>query len=173
MMFERAGKKSQRGVITIFISMMMLLLITVMILTAYTMSTTNLRAVGNVQAREEAVAAANYVIEQVVESDFTAEGNDPNDAALVDFPVYIDDNSAAPQYEYLVDLDAPRCVRAWDAAIDAVSSVTLPGMSAGDAYHTIWELDATATEVRSGASVNVVQGIRILMDSVRKEQICP
>ena len=70
----------QRGVITIFISMMMLLLITVMVVTAYSLSTTNLRAVGNVQARDEAIASANYVIEQVVGSGFTAVGNDPNDA---------------------------------------------------------------------------------------------
>ena len=49
---------SQRGVITIFISMLMLILITVLVVTAYSLSTTNLRAVGNVQVREEALAAA-------------------------------------------------------------------------------------------------------------------
>jgi hypothetical protein len=74
----------QRGVITIFISMLMLILITVLVVTAYSLSTTNLRAVGNVQVREEALAAAQDYIEQVVASPFT---DDPNDAAVSDVPI--------------------------------------------------------------------------------------
>ena len=58
--------KNQSGVITIFISMIMLLLITLLITTAFTLSTTNLRAVGNIQARAEAISAAEKVIEEII-----------------------------------------------------------------------------------------------------------
>jgi hypothetical protein len=172
-MIAITSSSTQRGVITIFISMLMLLFITVMVLTAYSLSTTNLRAVGNVQARDEAIASANYVIEQTVGSGFTAVGNDPNDAALVDFPVYINANETTPEYEYLVDLLAPRCVRQYRANTTTTSSVTLPNMSSGAAFNTIWELDATATEAASNASVRVIHGIRILMDEIRKDELCP
>jgi Tfp pilus assembly protein PilX len=172
-MMAITSSTTQRGVITIFISMVMLILITLMVVTAYSLSTTNLRAVGNVQARDEAIASANYVIEQVVESGFTAVGNDPNDAGLTDFPVHINNNDVSPEYEYLVDVAIPRCVRAYRANSVTVSSVTKPGMSASGAFNTIWELDAIATEAASGASVRVIHGIRILMDEVRKDQLCP
>ena len=172
-MIAMTSFSTQRGVITIFISMLMLLFMTVMVLTAYSLSTTNLRAVGNVQARDEAIASANYVIEQTVGSGFTSVGNDPNDAALDDFQVYINKNELTPEYEYLVDLLAPRCVRAYRVNTATTTSVTLPGMSGVGAFNTIWELDATATEAASNASVRVIQGIRILMDEVRKDELCP
>ena len=169
-----SSPRRQRGVITIFISMLMLLFITVMVLTAYSLSTTNLRAVGNVQARDEAIASANYVIEQTVGSGFTAVGNDPNDAALNGFQVYVNnEDPLTAKYEYLVDLMVPRCVRSYRANTTTTSSVTLPGMSAGGAFNTIWELDATATEAASNANVRVIHGIRILMDEVRKNELCP
>ena len=53
----------QRGAVTLFLSLLMLLLITVLVTTAFTMSTTGLRSVGNMQARNEAIAAAQLVIE--------------------------------------------------------------------------------------------------------------
>ncbi|MEH6637499.1 MAG: hypothetical protein V7700_18420 [Halioglobus sp.] len=172
-MIAMTSFSTQRGVITIFISMLMLLFITVMVLTAYSLSTTNLRAVGNVQARDEAIAAANKMIELTVGSAFTAVGKDPNEAAVDGFQVYINANQTTPEYVYLVDLLAPRCVRSYRANTTTTSSVTLPGMSASGAYNTIWELDATATEAASNASVRVIHGIRILMDEIRKNELCP
>ena len=158
---------SQRGVITIFISMLMLILITVLVVTAYSLSTTNLRAVGNVQVREEALAAAQDYIEQVVASPFV---NDPNSAAVDDVPIDINADGNA---DYLVDLAVPVCVRATQANIQLASSVTLPGMTATSAWDTIWELDATATEATSGVSVNVAQGVRVLLNDVEKNLVCP
>jgi hypothetical protein len=144
-MIAMTSSITQRGVITIFISMVMLTLITVMVITAYSLSTTNLRAVGN----------------------------DPNEAGLIDFPVRVNNDNISPEYEYLVDVAVPRCVRAYRANSLTVSSVTKPGMSASGAFNTIWELDAIATEAASGANVRVIHGVRILMDEVRKNQLCP
>ena len=60
----------QRGV-TLIIGMIMLVLITVMVISAYSLSSTNFKAVGNMQFRNEAIAAANKAIEQVVGTNFT------------------------------------------------------------------------------------------------------
>ena len=164
MILPRAHRK-QRGAITIFICMVMLLLITVMVVTAYSMSTMSLRSVGNAQVREEATAAANRIIEQVVDSSFT---DDPP-AAADTFQVDINGDGAA---DYQVELAEPVCTRATRASKTTASSVTLPGLSITGAWNTIWELDATATEASSGASVRVLQGVRVLLSDLEKDTVC-
>lgn len=160
------GPRSQRGAITIFICMIMLIFITLMVVTAFAISRVNLQAVGNVQVREQGIAAAQAVIEQVIASSFT---DDPPAAALVDFPV---DVNADGVTDYLVNLPEPTCVRATRANTSTASSVTLPGMSAIDAWNTIWELDATATDAATGTSVRVLQGVRKLLSEAEKTLVC-
>lgn len=158
----------QRGAITILIAMIMLVVITVMVTTAFSLSTINLKAVGNAQVREEALAAAHIIIEQTVASPFAL---DPNAAAVLAQPVDIY-NGAIDGDEYLVDLAVPRCVRATQAALSTASSVTLPGMTSVSAYNTIWELDATATESTTGAKVQVIQGVRVLLSETERNAVC-
>lgn len=158
----------QRGAITILIALIMLVVITVMVTTAFSLSTINLKAVGNAQVREEALAAAHIVIEQTVASPFAL---DPNSAAVTDLPIDIY-NGPIDGDEYLVTLAAPRCVRAVQAAVSTASSVTLPGMTSVSAYNTIWELDATATEVTTGAKVRVKQGVRVLLNEIERNTVC-
>ncbi|MBE9540363.1 MAG: hypothetical protein IMF06_14865 [Proteobacteria bacterium] len=158
----------QQGAITILIAMIMLVVITVMITTAFSLSTINLKAVGNAQVREEALAAAQIVIEQTVASPFAL---DPNAAAVTDLPIDIY-NGPIDGDEYLVTLATPLCVRATQAAVSTASSVTLPGMTSVSAYNTIWELDATATEGTTGAKVRVIQGVRILLSETERNAVC-
>ena len=63
-------------------------------------------------------------------------------------------------------------MRAAQAAVTTVSSVTLPGMSTASAWLTTWEFVATVTEPRSGASVIVVQGVRALLSNAEKTISC-
>lgn len=160
------GRRAQGGAITIFICMMMLIFMTLMVVTAFTISNVNLQAVGNAQVREEAVSAAQAVIEQVVASPFT---DDPTTAVLDDFPVDINGDGTN---DYLVDLVQPVCVRFTRANTSVASSVTLPGMTAVDAWNTIWELNATATDVATGARVQVTQGVRKLLSETEKNLVC-
>ncbi|TXS90156.1 hypothetical protein FVW59_15515 [Parahaliea aestuarii] len=164
MPFQSPG--GQRGAITILICLVMLILIGLMVSTAFSISTINLRSVANVQSREEAIAAANLVIERRLGADFTAAP-----APLAGEPVDINNDGVSG--DYLVDLATPVCVRAEQASSSLSFSVTLPSMTASSAWNTIWELQATATEPRSGASVRVVQGVRVLLDSVQKNARCP
>lgn len=155
----------QRGVITIFISMIMLLLITILVATAFRLSTTNLRAVGNVQTRTEAIAAAEKVIEQIL----------VEDAGLSAFQTARTENVDINQdtvNDYVVDVPAPVCVRATRANVTTTSSVTLPGFSASGAWNTVWEITAVATDVASGTSVSVVHAIRFLLSETEKNAVC-
>ena len=154
----------QRGVVTIFVSMILLVLITLLVITAYSLSRVNLQAVGNVQAREEALAAANVLIDRTMDIEFwniklpqTNLGVDLNGDGVDDF---------------LVDLAAPRCVRFDAAAGNVAASVTLQGMQSVSAWNTVWELDATAREATTGTQVQVIQGVRVLLSTALKQALC-
>jgi hypothetical protein len=159
-----AGRRAQRGAIALFLSLIMLVMITGLVMTAFTMSTTGLRAVGNMQVRNEAVAAAQAVIEAELSGPFYT-----TPVALPDQPVDID-NDGTDDYE--VDLAEPVCVLARQASEVLVSSVTLPGMSTASFWHTTWEFMATVTDPRSGASVTLVQGVRALLTEAEKNLSC-
>ncbi len=56
--------RRQQGA-ALLIGMIMLLLITLTVTAAFNLSSSNLKSVGNLQTRNEAVAAANRAIEEV------------------------------------------------------------------------------------------------------------
>lgn len=160
--------QSQRGA-TLAVGLIMLTLITVMVTSAFNLSTTNLAAVGNMQFRDEAIAAANKAIEQVLSSPFT---DAPTGQAInVDI-----DNDDTPDYE--VVFSAPTCIS--DSEIvnnaTALSSVTLGSSFSviGSTFHeTIWDLSATVSDTnRSGASVQVHQGVRVLLTKAQYDAVC-
>jgi Tfp pilus assembly protein PilX len=62
-----AGMRSQRGA-TLFIALVMLVLITLLATSALNSSTMSLKVVGNMQARSEALNAAQHAIETVISS---------------------------------------------------------------------------------------------------------
>ena len=157
------GKFRQRGVATIFVAMILLVLITLLVTTAFSLSTLNLKASGNAQLRKEAVAAANSVILEVADETFW------NPKVQISESIDIN-NDDVSEYDVLVAV--PTCIRATKANIITTSSVTLPGFSAIDAWNTIWELDATASEVASGPRVRVRHGVRVLMTEADKELYC-
>lgn len=157
------GQFHQRGVATIFVAMVLLVLITLLVTTAFSLSTMNLKAVGNAQVRKEAIAAANKSIQLIVPITFW----DP----IVERTDSVDINNDGND-DYDVVVAEPSCIRATKANISTTSSVTLPGFSAIDAWNTIWELDATATESTSGTRVRVRHGIRVLMTEADKNLYC-
>jgi Tfp pilus assembly protein PilX len=159
---------SQRGA-TLAVGLIMLVLITVLVTSAFNLSTTNLAAVGNMQFRDEAIAGANKAIEQVLSSPFTE--SPAGQAINVDI-----DNDETPDYE--VVFSAPTCVSDTEFINNAaaLSSVTL-GESfsvAGSTFHeTIWDLSASVTDTnRSGASVQVHQGVRVLLTQSQYDAVC-
>ena len=163
------ARKQQSGVITIFISMVMLLLITILVLTAYALSTANFRAVGNVEVRNEAISAAQWHIEAAMNQDFTVDGFDPTSLIMIETAMDFDQDGDT---DFLISRQEPQCIRAMQAITPASSSVTLPGFSSGDDWNTLWEIRVQASDVATGASVVVVQGMRVLMTDVKKTNLC-
>ena len=164
-----ASRRDQRGA-TLVVGLIMLVLITVMVTSAFTLSTTNLQSVGNMQFRDSAVAAANKATEQLLSSPFT-------DAPVAEI-INVDlDNNGTTDYE--VAFDVPTCIG--DAEIvlsgSAPSSVTLPasfGLPASTFHQTTWDLSARVSDAAvSGTSVHVRQGVRVLLTEAQYTAVCP
>lgn len=158
--------RAQRGA-TLIVGLIMLVLLTLVVTSAFMLSTGNLRAVGNMQFRNEAIAAANKAIEQVMGSPFT---NDPA-AAAESINVDIDNDGGT---DYVVNIAEPECIRATVASPSAPSSLSLgAGMSSASSWNTIWDVVAEVNDTVSGASVQIRQGVRVLLTQSQKSAVCP
>jgi Tfp pilus assembly protein PilX len=158
-----ASPSSQRGA-TLVVGLIMLVLITLLVTSAFTLSTSGLKSVGNMQARDEAIAAGNKAIEQVVSSPFTASPTSES------FNVDLNNDGTT---DYVVAFNTPTCVSASTIAGTIVppSSLSLgPAFSpaTNNLYETVWDLDANVTDPKgSGAAVRVHQGVRVLLTQIQ------
>jgi hypothetical protein len=149
------------------VGMIMLVLITLMLVTALNLGTTNFRAMTNMQFRSEAIAAANQAIEQVISTPFTAAPT----AESINVDV---DNDA--DTDYVVQIAVPQCVYAAQAFGADPSSLSLPPtMTVASTWHTVWDLDASVAGASNvgGAEVRVRSGVRVLLSEAEKELVCP
>jgi len=147
--------------------MIMLVLITLMLITALNLGTTNFRAVSNMQFRSEAIAAANAAIEQVAGSPFT----DAPAAETVNLDMDADGDT-----DYQVQVTQPACVSAKEIPSSEPSSVSLPpSMSLAASWNTVWDMTATVAEGSNagGAAVQVRSGVRVLLPEAEKDLVCP
>lgn len=148
---------------TLVVALIMLLLLTLLVSGAFTLSSVNLKAVGNVQSRNEALAAVNTALEDVISGSFV-------DAGIQKPSVDINNDGSN---DYSVTIQAPTCIRATIADAAAPSSVSLGSLSS-DTWNTVWILDATATDLSgSEAMVRVRTGVRVLLTDAEKETKCP
>lgn len=158
-----ASHQSQRGV-TLFVGLILLVLITLMVTTAFTLSNTNLKSVGNMQSRDEAVAAANKAIEQVMSSNFT------NALAAENIDIDINNDGVT---DYVVNISIPVCVRASIDTSATVSSITLgTAMSTSYNWNTLWDIQAVVNDTKTGAKTTVHAGTRVLLTQAKKNLIC-
>lgn len=158
-----AGFSSQRGA-TLIIGLIMVVLITLIVVNAFTLSSSNLKSVGNMQMRDESIAAANQAIEQVLSSNFT----DPPTATSINVDINKDDTN-----DYVVSVAAPACIRALVAASSDGCDSEHPELCSGSTWNTEWDIDASVKDVASGASVRVRQGVRVLLTDTQKTAVCP
>ncbi|MET0986542.1 MAG: hypothetical protein ABW034_14165 [Steroidobacteraceae bacterium] len=164
--------RAQRGA-TLIVGLIMLLLITIMVTSAFSISSTNLQSVGNMQVRGEAVAAANRAIELVMSSSFTTA------PAAQTVNVDIDNDGTM---DFAVSFAKPECVSASKIAGTTIppSSLSLGtgfSMSTSDSYQTVWDLQADVAPYQngtaaSGAAVHVHQGVRVLLTQVQYNAVC-
>lgn len=156
--------RRQRGA-TLIVALIMLALITLLVLNAFVLSSSNLKAVGNMQAREESMAAANQAVEKLISSPFY------NALGTQTWNVDINKDGTV---DYVVTTAPPECIKAAQATAAYPSDVELgSAMSAGSFWNVDWEIKATVTDSMSGAQVIVHEGVRKYLSQTQKETSCP
>lgn len=165
------GHPHQKGT-TLIIGLIFLVVITLMVTTAFKLSSTNLKSVGNMQFRNEAIAAANKAVEQVISNNFTTGFFSLPPSQTITFDVNNDGTS-----DYSVAVAVPVCVQSSQSASSVAagggSSANLAGFSGTSNYSTLWEISATVTDALSGASVLIRQGMRMELTALQFAALCP
>ena len=159
-------RHTQRGA-ALVVSLIMLVLITLLVMTALNLASSNFRSVSNTQFRDEAISAANVAIQQVIGSNFI----EVTEAQDLDINLDNDDT-----VDYVVTVARPTCIYADVADVADPSSLSLPvTMTASSTWNTVWDLDATvAPENNAGeASVRVHSGVRMLLTQAQRDDHCP
>lgn len=160
------ARRSERGA-ALVVSLIMLVLITLLVITALNLGSANFRAVSNTQFRDEAVAAANAAIQSRLSTDDFATA-----PPLIPVPSEVDiNNDGETDYTALVTVS---CISASVAETADPSSASLPpAMSLASTWNTVWDIAARVTDPVSGASVVVHAGTRALLSQTAKDIACP
>jgi Tfp pilus assembly protein PilX len=147
---SRARPKAHQHGMTLVVSLIMLVVLTLFVVSAIRLSTANLRTVGNMQAHNEAAAASERAIEDLMSSTtpFTAP-------ATVTSPVTVNVNKT----DYSVAVATPVCVKTVPVTGNSYDNT---GLALQDTY---WDVQATATNANSGASVTTHQGVRVRLNA--------
>lgn len=175
-MIPTPSPRAQRGAVLI-VGLIVLMLITLMVTAAFKFSTYNLKSVGNMQSRNEAIAAANKGIEQMIASwDFSSP--------LTSGPSYdidIDNNDVK---DYTVAVGTPACVKATPMRIAGskgddctkeqigAGTICVAGVAEAIKFNVIWDVPATATSP-DGTYVRVRQGISLSLTKAQCSAACP
>jgi hypothetical protein len=168
-----SARGRQQGV-TLIVGLIMLILITLLVTTAFTLSTSNLKSVGNTQFRNESIAAANKGIEQFVGDHFAAGFLSVPAATTITYDI---NNDGAT--DYTVAVAEPVCIEAsmvagtsGAGACSGVRGGALAGCSSPN-FTTLWDISASVVDAVSGSSVVVRQGVRMELTEVQRDAVCP
>ena len=147
----------QRGA-TLIVGIIVLMLITMIVISAFKISQSHTQAVSNTQFKDEALAAANLVLEDVISLPDvqTMVGTDGT------VPVRNVDINRDGVNDLQIALQPPRCIRAEPggaSAEDKLSGVE-SGVENTSMTYVLWEIQADVTDTATGASVSVLQGFR-------------
>ncbi|TLZ32173.1 MAG: hypothetical protein E6K25_04870 [Gammaproteobacteria bacterium] len=177
----------QRGA-TLIVSLIMLLLITLLAISSFTLGKGNLQIVGNMQQRQLAFAAAQAAVATVISS--TRFTTTPTDAvanpcnAMANTTCADVNGDGVPDVNVAVtvtcDLIQPILVTQLNFAdpndagclVGASQTSGTPGASNNNSMcsNSVWEVQASATDAVSGANVVVDQGAAVRVGS---SAICP
>lgn len=170
-----SSMNKQHGV-TLLVTLIMLVVLTLLVVSAVRSSTINLRIAGNTQMQEEATASAQQAIEQVISTNFTINP--------VSGVVNVDINNSGTT-DYVANVAAPTCqgsTSITNASLDMTNPNDAPCFSSSTAsnagiiyasgvpaaavqswcYSQQWDVKAQATATSgSGANATVHQGVSL------------
>jgi hypothetical protein len=150
---------SKQGGSTLLVALIMLVLLTLIAGSAKESTTASLQMVGYAQFHEEATAAGQQAIENVISSTtFTTsvpavQNIDVNNDGVAD---------------YKVTFSPPVCIKS--APVDTSTEANLPkecyGSGGPYCYRTYWDVSAVVTDKdtgTTGANVTIHQGVKVLV----------
>ena len=181
------GMRVQEGA-TLVIALIMLVVITLLAVSALSTTNMNLQVVGNMQSRGEALHAAQQAIETVISTpQFIAN---PANAVLNPCGAantLCTDLNGDGTPEYITRLTpAPSCVSVkaiktselnLSSAEDlgcAAGQAQQPGVASGDSLcaNTLWEITAETSSTFSRTKVTVTQGVAVRVSAADAEALC-
>jgi Tfp pilus assembly protein PilX len=171
--------RRQQGM-TLVMALIMLVLLTVLALTSFSLGNSNLQVVSNMQQREQAIAAANQVIEETISSprffstpeaaltnpcgapnqrcvDTDGDGKDDVKVALSPQPSCVKAQSIKNSDLDLADAEDAGC------SVGSNQNFGVAGATNGNSEcaNSVWDVTAVATDMTTQASVKVTQGVAV------------
>lgn len=175
--FQHPGRRDQRG-ITLFVALILLVMVTLLAVSSFRVSNTNLKVVSSMQGRNEALSAAQAAVEQVISSStFTSN---PTLVASTPVSVDLDGDGAA---EYTVNMQPkPTCLRSRPTPTSSLDpfnpndkgcfgSVQY-GATTTNCAETLWELTATTKDPVTSAETTVRQGVSLRLEKGEALNTC-
>lgn len=157
--------RRQRGA-TLIVGIIMLVLITLMVTTAFQLSSSNQKTVGNMQFRNESIAAANAAIEEVIST---------VDTFTTPSATTITVNG------YAVDVAEPVCLYATEVITDSSGDQTpnifsesagMGGGASSSFMRTYWDIAAAVNDNITGASVTAHHGVMVTLPVAQVDPSC-
>jgi len=168
--------RAQSGM-TLFVAMIILVMITLLITSAFKTSNTNLKVVSGMQGRQEAISASQAAIEDTISSAFFTS----NPSLVAANPVGVDINNDGTD-DYSVTMGLPKCLRVAPVVVsnpptkvqtDCAGSSRLPGVITPTwCSNTVWELSATTTDKLTAAATTVRQGVGMTVEITSAKTTC-
>jgi len=182
----KTGMRSQRGA-TLFIALVMLVMLTMFAVSSLNSSTSNLKVVGNMQSRGEALNAAQETIETVISTpqfisnpanavlnpcgaantlctDLTGDGTPEYTTQLVPMPACVSKAGIKMTDLVLTNIEDLGCAAGQQQQFGIQNAVTGDSLCA----NTMWEITAQTAGAANSARVTVTQGVgvRISIDDM-------
>lgn len=173
-----SSRRGQQG-ITLLVALIMLVMLTLLAVSSFRVSNTNLRVVASAQGQAEATNAAQAAIDQVISSgNFAA---DPTTVAATPIPVDVN-NSGTPQYSVQLS-PIPKCIKSRPTDVSTLditnpldqgcfgsSKIGQPATSV--CYESVWEVTANTTDTVTQSQVTVRQGVSLRQSQTQVLNAC-
>lgn len=183
---SRRSPHRARGVVLI-VSLIMLLVLTLIAVTAVNLSQSNLKVVQNTESREHALQAAKAAIEEAISSDDFADEtaivflSNCGAANQKCYDTDGDGDGDGDEVDVVVTLERRECInaiRVRNADLDLFGSQDdaacfLPPGEFSMCANSVWELEVAAVDAATGTEVNVRQGVSILTTTNKLSLACP
>ena len=168
--------RAQSGM-TLFVAMIILVMITLLVTSAFKTSNSNLKIVSGMQGRQEALSASQVAIEETISSAFFTS----NPSLVAANPVGVDINNDGTD-DYTVTMGLPKCLRTAPVVVTdpptpvqiaCAGSSRLPGVITPTwCSNTVWEVSATTTDKLTAASTTVRQGVGMTVEITSAKSTC-